>query len=180
MNQDQVEIVIVEDDPTDALLLTRIFQKQRLANSIVLLKDGAAAMDFLLAPAPTGQEPKPRVVILDLKLPKVNGIEVLRRIKSEEQTRRIPVVVLTSSREDRDIRDAYAAGVNSYVTKPIKFDEFTKIATDLEMYWLLVNRKKSTMGAKLSSTTAVTVMAVSIRATFWLRLWLEPKTRLKK
>ena len=124
----EFEILIVEDDPNDAELITRALKKHNLANKLVLLKDGAEALDFLFGQGSFAQmdDGKPRVILLDLKLPKVNGIEVLRKIKSEERTKKIPVVILTSSREDRDLKDAYDLGVNSYVTKPIQFDEFAK------------------------------------------------------
>ncbi len=137
----EFEIIIVEDDPNDAELITRSLKKHNLANKLVLLKDGAEALDFLFGQGSIAQidDGKPRVILLDLKLPKVNGIEVLRKIKSEERTRKIPVVILTSSREDRDLKDAYDLGVNSYVTKPIQFDEFAKVVSELGMYWLLLN-----------------------------------------
>jgi CheY-like chemotaxis protein len=142
MRDDEVEIVIVEDNPNDAELLVRAFKRHGVANQIVLLKDGVEAMDFLFSEGAYADRPhnNPKVMILDLKLPKVNGIEVLRRIKADERTKTVPVVVLTSSREDRDLKDAYESGVNSYVTKPIKFDEFSKVVSDLKMYWLLVNK----------------------------------------
>lgn len=141
MSNCEVEIVIVEDNPSDAELLMRVFKKHNVANKIVLLKDGVEALDFLFPKAPCVDTFRgPRVIILDLKLPKVNGIEVLRRIKSDARTKNTPVVVLTSSREERDLKDAYDSGVNSYVTKPIKFDEFAKVVSGLEMYWLLVNK----------------------------------------
>jgi CheY-like chemotaxis protein len=136
-----IEIVIVEDNPSDAELLMRVFKKHNVANNIVLLKDGAEAMDYFFpqnALARSGTASK--IIILDLKLPKINGIEVLRRLKAEETTKNLPVVVLTSSREERDLRDSYNSGVNSYVTKPIKFDEFAKVVSELEMYWLLINK----------------------------------------
>ncbi len=138
----EFEILIVEDDPNDAELITRALKKHNLANKLVLLKDGAEALDFLFGQGSFAQmdDGKPRVILLDLKLPKVNGIEVLRKIKSEERTKKIPVVILTSSREDRDLKDAYDLGVNSYVTKPIQFDEFAKVVSDLGMYWLLLNK----------------------------------------
>ncbi len=135
-----IEIVIVEDNPSDAELLMHVFRKHNVTNSIVLLKDGVEALDFLFPPGPAPAVPAARIIILDLKLPKVNGIEVLRRIKSDERTRKTPVIILTSSREDRDLKDAYNWGVNSYVTKPIKFDEFAKVVSELEMYWLLLNK----------------------------------------
>lgn len=139
----EFDIIIVEDDPNDAELITRALRKHNLANKLVLLKDGAEALDFLLeqgSPAERYGDGNPKVILLDLKLPKVNGIEVLRKIKSDERTKKIPVVILTSSREDRDLKDAYDLGVNSYVTKPIKFDEFAKVVADLGMYWLLLNK----------------------------------------
>jgi len=139
----EVEIVLVEDDPNDAELIMRVFRKHNLANAMVHVKDGAEALDFLLAPDGDGQgaaRVAPKVVLLDLKLPKVNGIEVLRRIKSDERTKTIPVVVLTSSREERDLQDAYALGVNSFVTKPIRFEDFAKVVSELGLYWLMVNR----------------------------------------
>jgi two-component system response regulator len=138
----EIEIVLVEDNPNDAELITRALKKHNLANRIVLLKDGAEALEFLFSQGnpdhPSGG-PVPRVVLLDIKLPKIDGIEVLRRMKSNEQTKEIPVVILTSSHEDRDIKEAYHLGVNSFVTKPIKFEEFAKVVAKLGIYWLMVN-----------------------------------------
>ncbi len=141
--QAEFEIVIVEDDPNDAELITRALKKHNLANKIILLKDGAEALDFLFGKGSfinRQDDGSPKVILLDLKLPKVNGIEVLRKLKSDDRTKKIPVVILTSSREDRDLKDAYELGVNSYVTKPIKFDEFAKVVADLGMYWMLLNK----------------------------------------
>lgn len=137
-----IDIVIVEDNPADAELLMRVFKKHNVANKIIVLKDGAEAIDFFFSPDKSAEsaDVRPMVVILDLKLPKVNGIEVLRRLKSDEQTRKLPVVVLTSSREERDLNESYGYGVNSYVTKPIKFEEFAKVVSEMEMYWLLINK----------------------------------------
>ncbi len=142
MSEEDVEIVIVEDNPNDAELLVRSFKKHGVANRIVLLKDGVEALEFLLAEGAFARRPQsnPKVVILDLKLPKVDGLQVLRRIKADARTRATPVVVLTSSREDRDLSDAYESGVNSYVTKPIKFGDFAKVVADLRLYWLLTNK----------------------------------------
>jgi len=134
MNTD-VEIVIVEDNPNDAELMTRVLKKHNLANKFVILQDGAQALDFLAGPNEV-----PRVIFLDLKLPKIDGIEVLRRIREEERTKQIPVVAITSSTEDRDIRAAYALGVNSYITKPIRFDDFAKVIADVGLYWLVLNK----------------------------------------
>jgi len=136
----KVEIVIVEDNPSDAELILRVFRKHHLSNQVVLLQDGAAALDFFFPPRGAAPPNAIRVVLLDWKLPKVDGIEVLRRVKSDARTREIPVIVLTSSAEERDIRAAYALGVNSYVAKPITFDEFAKVVADLGLYWLMLNR----------------------------------------
>lgn len=141
--QAEFEIIIVEDDPNDAELITRVLRKHNLTNKVIILKDGAEALDFLFGKGSfidRHDDGSPKVILLDLKLPKVNGIEVLRKIKSDDRTRKIPVVILTSSREDRDLKDAYDLGVNSHVTKPIKFDEFAKVVADLGMYWMLLNK----------------------------------------
>jgi len=144
MNEEiEVEIVVVEDDPNDAELILRVLKKHNLANKLVHLEDGAQALDYLLKKPPSKRSNGanlPRVVLLDLKLPKVDGLEVLRQMKADERAKKIPVVILTSSREDRDIVNAYALGVNSYVTKPIRFDEFAKVVSDLGMYWVLMNK----------------------------------------
>ena len=141
MTPAKVEIVIVEDNPNDAELILRVFRKHNLANQVILLKDGAEALDFFFPPAgPASASAALRVILLDLKLPKIDGIGVLRRLKSDERTRSIPVVVVTSSSEDRDIENAYHLGVNSYVTKPIKFDDFAKAVADLGLYWLMLNK----------------------------------------
>ena len=141
MNGSEVEIVLVEDNPNDAELIVRVLKKQNLTNKFVVLKDGAEALEFLLGESGGHSAEKiPKVVLLDLKLPKINGIEVLRRMKEDERTKNIPVVVLTSSTETRDIKDAYGLGVNSYVSKPIKFEEFAKVVAELGMYWLMLNK----------------------------------------
>jgi two-component system response regulator len=134
---DTVEILVVEDDPNDQELILRVLKKHGMANRLVLLKDGEEALNFLFSKRP---DENPKVILLDLKLPKVDGLEVLRQLKADERTKTIPVVILTSSREDRDLTSAYDLGVNSYVTKPIRFDEFAKVVSDLGMYWILINR----------------------------------------
>ena len=142
MSNGEVEIVLVEDNPNDAELIIRSLRKHHLANKLVLLKDGAKALECLFAPGDPDRKSgdrAPRVVLLDIKLPKVDGIEILRRMKSDARTKDIPVVILTSSNEDRDVKEAYALGVNSFVTKPIKFDEFAKVVAELGIYWLMVN-----------------------------------------
>jgi CheY-like chemotaxis protein len=139
----EVEILLVEDNPTDAELCIRALKKNKLANSLVWVKDGAEALDFLFATGVySGRSVTcpPKVVLLDLRLPKVDGMDVLRRVKADERTRSIPVVVLTSSKEDRDVAESYQLGVNSYISKPVEFDEFAKTVSELGMYWLLVNR----------------------------------------
>jgi len=146
VSSSEIEIVIVEDNPNDAELITRVFKKNGLENKSILLKDGAEALDFLFAQGARVGRPAqrmPKVILLDLKLPKVDGIEVLRRLKSDERTRKIPVVALTSSTEQRDLDAAYELGVNSYVTKPIEFSEFARTVAELGTYWLELNRLPS-------------------------------------
>jgi len=134
---------LVEDNPTDAELAIRALNKQHLANKLEWVKDGAQALDFVFAQGDYSHrsvENGPKVILLDLRLPKVDGMEVLRRIKSDERTRTIPVVVLTSSKEDRDVAESYNLGVNSFISKPVEFDAFAKTVAEMGMYWLLVNR----------------------------------------
>jgi two-component system response regulator len=138
-----VDILLVEDNPQDAELTTRALKKHNLANRLITVEDGAEALDFIFcrgkyATRNNGQSPK--VVLLDLKLPKVSGLDVLRALKQDEKTRAIPVVIVTSSREDPDIKTAYALGANSYVVKPVDFDAFAESVSSLGLYWLLVNQ----------------------------------------
>ncbi len=143
MSTGECEIVIVEDNPNDAELVMRVLRKHNLANRMVLLKDGAELLDLVFAHGAfvnRSVDDMPKVILLDLKLPKVDGIEVLRQMKADARTRKIPIVVLTSSTEERDLKDAYDLGVNSYVTKPIKFGEFAKVVADLGQYWLALNK----------------------------------------
>jgi CheY-like chemotaxis protein len=136
-----VEVLLVEDNPRDADLALRALKKHNLANKVVHAKDGQEALDFLFcqgAYAGRGNG-MPRVVLLDLKLPKVDGIEVLRRIRGSEQMQRMPVVVLTSSHEEQDVIAAYGLGVNSYIVKPVEFENFVEAVSTLGFYWLLLN-----------------------------------------
>lgn len=138
-----VDILLVEDNPNDAELTIRALKKRNLANPLHVVEDGAEALDFIFcrgAYADRDCSNPPKVILLDLKLPKVDGLEVLRAIKSDEQTRGIPVVVVTSSQEDPDIKTAYALGANSYVVKPVGFDAFVDTMSNLGLYWLLVNQ----------------------------------------
>jgi two-component system response regulator len=139
---DAVEIILVEDNPDDAALAIRTLKKQNLANNLVHLQDGAEALDFIFGTgAYEGRDinKTPKVILLDLKMPKVNGIEVLEKIKSDDRTKHIPVVVLTSSAEDPDIKTCYKLGVNSYIVKPLGFDSFTNKISELGLYWLVMN-----------------------------------------
>jgi two-component system response regulator len=143
MDINEVEILLVEDNPNDAELTLRALKKNNLANRVMHAKDGAEALEFLFAEdvyAGRSVEKTPKVILLDLKLPKVNGIEVLERIKGDERTKSIPVVVLTSSREESDLTRCYELGVNSYIVKPVEFENFVKAISDLGFYWLLLNQ----------------------------------------
>jgi len=142
-DHDAVEILLVEDNPNDAELTLRALKKHNLANHVVHVTDGAEALDFLFARgAFTARRigDGPRVIILDLKLPKVDGLEVLKAVKNDPVTRGIPVVVLTSSREESDIVESYRLGVNSYIVKPVDFEKFVVAVRDLGLYWLLLNQ----------------------------------------
>lgn len=138
-----VEILLVEDNPQDAELTIRALKKHHITNQIFVLEDGAEALDFIFCQGKYTQREitnHPKVVLLDLKLPKVNGLEVLKAIKEDERLRSIPVVIVTSSRQDPDIETAYKYGANSYVVKPVDFDGFVEAMTKLGLYWLLVNQ----------------------------------------
>ena len=142
-----VDILLVEDNPEDIELTIRALKKKKLVNQVFVAKDGAEALDFLFQRgAYINREPDqtPKVVLLDLKLPKVSGMEVLKEVKKEERTRNIPVVVMASSREDPDIQSAYRYGANSYVVKPVDSDVFLEIMSNLGFYWLLINQPPKT------------------------------------
>ncbi len=138
-----IEILLVEDNADDAEMTLHALRKGNVANRVQLVRDGAEALDFLFCEgAFASRIPRagPKVILLDLKLPKVDGKEVLRRIKADARTRSIPVVILTSSKEHVDVQDAYALGVNSFIVKPVSFELFVKAVQELGMYWLLLNQ----------------------------------------
>jgi two-component system, response regulator len=142
----QVEILYVEDNPNDIELTLHAFKKFHLANEIVIARDGEEALDLLFGKErlEAGElNNTPRVILLDLKLPKVDGLEVLRKVKSDDRTKMIPVVVLTSSREEKDIIESYRLGVNSYIVKPVDFEKFVEAVKTFGLYWLLINQPPS-------------------------------------
>lgn len=138
-----VEILLVEDSPQDLELALRALRKANLTNHIEIARDGVEALEFIFCEGPyVGRriEDGPKVILLDLKLPKIDGLEVLQRIKSDPRTQHIPVVVLTSSKEQSDVVESYRLGVNSYIVKPVNFEQFVAAVQDLGMYWLLLNQ----------------------------------------
>jgi CheY-like chemotaxis protein len=143
MYSDAVEILLVEDNPSDLEVSLRALKEHKLCNRIEVARDGEEALDFIFcrgAYASRRPDELPRVVLLDLKLPLIDGMEVLRQIRADARTRTVPVVVLTSSSEDRDVVESYALGVNSYITKPVDFDQFRDAMHTIGMYWLMLNR----------------------------------------
>ena len=139
----EVEILLVEDDPNDLELTLRALRKKNIANRIEIARDGVEALDYIFCHGEHEQrqiDEQPRLVMLDLKLPRVDGMDVLQKIKSDERTRHIPVVVLTSSGEEKDINRAYDLGVNSFVTKPVDFQQFTETIGQLGAYWVQLNK----------------------------------------
>jgi CheY-like chemotaxis protein len=137
-------ILLVEDNPDDEALTLRALHKNKLANGVVVARDGAEAVDFLFGTgvhAGRDVDDLPQVVLLDLKLPKLDGFEVLRRIRGDDRTKTLPVVILTSSKEERDVVQGYRDGCNSYVRKPVNFDKFVEAARQLGLYWLLLNER---------------------------------------
>ena len=138
-----VEVLLVEDNPNDVELTLHALAKNKFTNPIHVVRDGAEALDFMFGAgeyAGRDLNHQPKVILLDLKLPKIDGLEVLRRLKANPDTAMIPVVVLTSSREERDIVETYKLGVNSYITKPVDFEQFNQTVQQLGMYWLLLNQ----------------------------------------
>jgi CheY-like chemotaxis protein len=143
MTTNEVEILLVEDNPNDVELTLRALKKNNLTNKMHVVKDGAEALEYIFATGAYASRDinhHPRVILLDLKLPKVDGLEVLRQLKSDERTKVIPVVVLTSSKEERDLVESYKLGANSYIAKPVDFDNFVKAVAELGLYWLLLNQ----------------------------------------
>lgn len=141
-----VNILLVEDNPRDAELTIRALRKRNLANNLIAVEDGVEALDFVFGRgkyADRSTNNQPKVILLDIKLPKMNGLEVLQAIKSNAQTQHIPVVMVTSSREDPDIKTAYRLGANSYVVKPVGFENFLEAMSHIGLYWLLVNELPS-------------------------------------
>jgi CheY-like chemotaxis protein len=142
-NPNEVEILLVEDNPQDVELTLRALKKNNLENKVYVVKDGEEALEFLLA---TGRYATrninfpPKVVFLDLKLPKVSGLEVLQKVKSDEKTKTIPIVVVTSSQETQDVKECYKLGVNSFIQKPIAFDNFVKAISNAGLYWMIINK----------------------------------------
>jgi len=147
MTHNTVEILLVEDNPNDVELALHALKKNKLANRIHVVRDGAEALEFIFrtgAYEDSGAHTShPKVILLDLKLPKVDGLEVLRRIKSDESTQGIPVVMMTSSREECDIVESYRLGVNSYIVKPVDFDQFTEAVRQLGLYWMVLNQPET-------------------------------------
>ncbi|WP_291704081.1 response regulator [Bradyrhizobium sp.] len=132
-------ILLVEDNPRDEALTLRALQKHNLQSAVAVTRDGVEALDYLLPAADHAVQPLPQLVLLDLKLPKLDGLEVLRRLREHERTRLLPVVILTSSAEERDILESYRLGTSSYVRKPVDFAEFTEAVRYLGLYWLILN-----------------------------------------
>jgi two-component system response regulator len=140
MNSQRPLILLVEDNPDDVALTLRAFEKYHVANHIVVARDGEEALDYLFGRDGTPLQPMPQVVLLDLKVPKFDGMEILRRIRADQRTQFLPVVILTSSDQDDDLVGSYRAGANSYVRKPVDFVEFTEAARQLGLYWMVLNQ----------------------------------------
>jgi two-component system, response regulator len=139
LKEGAIEILLVEDNPNDVELALHSFKRYNITNQILVARDGAEALDYLFGRSDPTNESLPKVVLLDLKLPKVDGLEVLEAIRANPKTHSLPVVVLTSSHDDRDIEECYRLGANSYIVKPVDFQQFTESVRQLGMYWLLLN-----------------------------------------
>lgn len=144
MNYNEIEILIVEDNPNDAEMALRALKKNNLTNKVLIVGDGEEALEFVFAKGKfSGSEEahRPKIILLDLKLPKIDGLEVLEAIKNNPNTQAIPIIVLTSSKEEMDMVESYRLGVNSYIVKPVDFDKFVDAVRDLGLYWLLLNQQ---------------------------------------
>jgi two-component system response regulator len=144
-----IEILMVEDNPNDEMLALHAFKAHKIANDVDVVRDGAEALEYIFCTGAYAERTNenPKLILLDLKLPKVDGVEVLRQIRKDPRTRMVPVVVLTSSNEERDVVETYALGVNSYIVKPVDFAQFTEVARRLGLYWLLLNRQPASFGS---------------------------------
>jgi two-component system, response regulator len=151
MDQQEIEILLIEDNPDEAELTIRSLKKHNLANKLKHFEDGAEALDFIF-PKDTSAETdfhfNPKLILLDLKLPKVTGLEILSRLKEDERTKKIPVVVLTSSKEEQDILESYKLGVNAYIVKPVHFEAFARVISELGLFWLIRNQNPPFTGPK--------------------------------
>jgi two-component system, response regulator len=156
-----VEILLVEDNPNDEMLALHAFKRQKIVNDVFVVRDGVEALEYIFCTGAYAERTaeNPKLILLDLKLPKIDGIEVLRRIRSDPRTRLVPVVVLTTSSEDRDIVEAYKLGVNSYIIKPVDFEQFNDVTNRLGFYWLILNQQPSSVN---ESSPAMTPALVSI------------------
>ena len=150
MLQNQVEILLIEDNPDEAELAIRSLKKNNLANNLVHIDDGAEALDYIFCRGShegNSMTFNPKVILLDLKLPKVSGLEILRQLKADDRTKMIPVVILTSSKEDSDLMEGYKLGTNSYIVKPVNFESFAKAIAELGLYWVILNQQPPTLKA---------------------------------
>jgi CheY-like chemotaxis protein len=155
MTQRQIEILLVEDNESDLELTLHALRKENLANNIHVARDGEEALEFIFcngADSDRSFSAPPRLILLDLKLPKIDGMEVLRRLKADPRTRAIPVVILTSSREERDLVDSYGLGANSYIQKPVDFEQFRETVKSTGFYWLLINQMPTTVAVAKGAT----------------------------
>ena len=142
MNPQKVDIILVEDNPHEAMLAIRSLKKHHLANNLIHLDDGEQAMNFIFSEGDYSSNinpPSPKLILLDINLPKINGLDILRRVKADPRTQKIPIVLLTSSREESDIMESYKLGANSYIVKPVDFNSFSQAIQEMGMYWLVLN-----------------------------------------
>jgi two-component system response regulator len=153
MNQQEIEILLIEDNPDEAELTIRSLKKHNLTNKLMHFDDGAEALDFIFPNDPAAETDfrfNPKLILLDLKLPKITGLEILSRLKEDERTKMIPVVVLTSSKEEQDVFESYKLGVNAYIVKPVNFEAFARVISELGLFWLIQNQNPPCVGQKES------------------------------